>query len=357
MARSRRGAPTVEVDAARGVVAISGKVVWETRQGGLDIARQKTAYRIEIPLEGSPFAPGFETPAKGTIASLGRDGALRFGEPLAEGGVEAAEDQRALLFRVSERRALEGFGTEAVGVKGPGGELSIQGAEGSFKSAAVIGFNGRMTAVTEVSILMRAKLESPDGEVSRGVLLGLDDWKGGLKIVAGAAQGSGAGGAGDPGGSVGGVPGTMGATGAGDPALRGEAADDLLRGRAGDDALHGRGGDDALHGRGGDDVLLGGRGADRLHDGAGEDRLQGGRGADVFVLSQDGARDVIADFDPARDAIDLTAFGRGLGFADLDLSARDGGVILRLGGEALEIHGADGALAPGDLDPDAFLFA
>ena len=43
----------------------------------------------------------------------------------------------------------------------------------------------------------------------------------------------------------------------------------------------------------------------------------------------------------------------------VDSGSTDGSVALaeRLGGEALEIHGARGPLAAGDLDPDGFLFA
>ena len=361
MTKSRKTAPVVSIDAARDVVVITGQATWHVREGGLDPLRARTPYRIEIPVQGSPFDPDFVLPRKGTVETLARDGALSFGVPLARRGAEAADDERVVLYRLSEKAAPDALGTEVLGVKGPRGEVSIKGIEGTFKSAAMIGFNAKMTAVTEVSILLQAKLTDADGDVSRGLLLGVDVWKGGVAV--GAAGGAAAGGGTGLGGDVGAISGAAvqgragDALAGGDEAARGGAGDDLLRGRSGDDDLRGRAGDDNLRGADGDDDLRGGRGADRLHDGAGEDLLRGGRGADVFVLSQDGARDAIADFDPDRDAIDLTAFGPGLGFEDLEIVARDGALILRLGGEALEIHGARGPLAAGDLDPEGFLFA
>ena len=358
MARSHRGAPDVSVDTARGVVTISGKVAWEGMQGRLDAVRQTTAYRIEIPLEDSPFESGFAPPPKGTFERLGRDGALRFGEPLDRRGVEQADDQPVGLYRLTKRAAPEFFGTEVMAVKGPQGDLSIKGIEGAFKSAAVIGFNAKMTAVTDVAIVFRAQFEDSDGHTRKGVLLGVDEWTGGLK-VSGAAGGGGAG------GEVGGVPGSLAAETSGaraDESLRGahagdSAGDRAQPGRGGDNDLRGGPGTDRLRGGRGDDDLHGGRGADRLHDGAGEDRLTGGRGADVFVMSHDGDSDAIMDFDPGRDVIDLTAFGPGLEFEDLEVSARDGAVILLLDGEALEIRGAEGDLRPEDLSAGDFLFA
>lgn len=91
-----------------------------------------------------------------------------------------------------------------------------------------------------------------------------------------------------------------------------------------------RGGDTAniLDGRGGNDALFGGAGNDTLIGGSGHDTLTGGSGADVFLfrsiaesgagqsgyvsngglnpLSGSGLRDVITDFDVARDRIDLS---------------------------------------------------
>lgn len=113
--------------------------------------------------------------------------------------------------------------------------------------------------------------------------------------------------------------------------LAGGGGDDLLYGgfgtsftggplaaaNAGDggDTLSGGAGDDLLDGGGGPDRLRGGAGADTLIGGTGADTLLGGAGADLFRfgLTPGGAdggvgpgqRNVIADFDPAADLLDL----------------------------------------------------
>jgi Ca2+-binding RTX toxin-like protein len=75
-----------------------------------------------------------------------------------------------------------------------------------------------------------------------------------------------------------------------------------------------------LNGGGGNDNLIGGAGNDRLIGGAGQDRYTGGDGADTFVfnlitesavesIAPDGAKtlpDVILDFQPGQDKIDLS---------------------------------------------------
>ncbi|MBV7380178.1 calcium-binding protein [Maritimibacter dapengensis] len=74
------------------------------------------------------------------------------------------------------------------------------------------------------------------------------------------------------------------------------------------EAVTGGGSDDLLVGRAGDDAISGGGGDDILVDGKGEDVLTGGAGADVFVLRDDGQRDVIIDFDPSVDRLDLSSW-------------------------------------------------
>jgi len=107
--------------------------------------------------------------------------------------------------------------------------------------------------------------------------------------------------------------------GLGDDLLNGGEGDDLLYGGAGHDTLIGERGNDSLFGEAGDDRLGGGDGHDRLDGGEGDDTLEGGRGADtliggagadVFVFSGldnlDGSTDVILDFTPGEDRIDLS---------------------------------------------------
>ncbi len=109
--------------------------------------------------------------------------------------------------------------------------------------------------------------------------------------------------------------------GAGQDRLRGGWGADTLGGGAGNDDLDGGGGADRLWGGAGQDLLRGGWGADTLGGGPGDDILDGGGGADLFwggggrdvfrfgdlSDSRPDAMDVVADFDPAVDRIDLAA--------------------------------------------------
>lgn len=106
--------------------------------------------------------------------------------------------------------------------------------------------------------------------------------------------------------------------GNGDDILRGgEAGDvliggngiDILLGGQGRDSLFGDDDNDLLNGGTERDILTGGEGADVLIGGQGRDTVTGGKGADTFVYrSADlGVRDVITDFTPGEDSIDLSA--------------------------------------------------
>lgn len=101
--------------------------------------------------------------------------------------------------------------------------------------------------------------------------------------------------------------------GAGSDLMQGGDGRDSLLGGSGRDTLIGDSGDDQLDGGQGNDLLQGGSGDDTLLGGPGRDTLQGGAGADVFVFrpaDDPGRRSagLILDFDPGRDAIDLTGF-------------------------------------------------
>ncbi|WP_394560656.1 M10 family metallopeptidase C-terminal domain-containing protein [Aquipseudomonas alcaligenes] len=95
-----------------------------------------------------------------------------------------------------------------------------------------------------------------------------------------------------------------------------------ILGTAGNDMLGGTSGGDTLSGLAGDDQLSGGAGSDLLIGGAGRDRLTGGSEADTFRFTAIGDSyrsaagnftDIIHDFDPTQDRIDLS----GLGFSGL----------------------------------------
>ena len=94
--------------------------------------------------------------------------------------------------------------------------------------------------------------------------------------------------------------------------LEGRGGDDTIYGKGGNDRLDGGVGNDTLHGGAGNDVLIGGAGNDVLVGGAGRDVMTGGLDADRFVFAAISetpglTRDIIVDFDPVLDRIDLSA--------------------------------------------------
>ncbi|WP_151717951.1 calcium-binding protein [Gemmobacter serpentinus] len=128
------------------------------------------------------------------------------------------------------------------------------------------------------------------------------------------------------------------------------------RGGAGADTLTGGAGDDLLWGAAGDDSLVGGAGDDVLLDGLGADTLCGGAGADVFVLGRDGVADVIRDFEPGIDRIDLSGWGRVYSAQALSIVERNGATVIRWRDEALTVYSADGQNLPRGLFTTARLF-
>jgi len=130
-----------------------------------------------------------------------------------------------------------------------------------------------------------------------------------------------------------------------------------VRGGARDDRLVGSLRDDLVEGGGGNDDLDGGPGADRLVDGPGRDRLRGGSGADVFVLAADGRRDVILDFEPGTDRIDLAAWPMLYDRSQITVTPTAGGAIVRHRDEAVVLRSASRRrITAADLVPDDFVF-
>ncbi|WP_226583472.1 calcium-binding protein [Acuticoccus sediminis] len=86
--------------------------------------------------------------------------------------------------------------------------------------------------------------------------------------------------------------------------LHNTRADDLVRGTGGRDLITGSNGNDLTSGLG-QDTLRGRLGADMLDGSKGRDFLVGGDGYDTFVFTQRPDRDVIRDFDPGEDALDV----------------------------------------------------
>jgi len=113
---------------------------------------------------------------------------------------------------------------------------------------------------------------------------------------------------------------------------RSSADGDLLNGNASGDYLIGAAGDDTLNGGAGNDLIL---------DGAGSDKMTGGSGADIFILSRDGVRDDILDFDPTQDRMDMSGWGRLYDVSGLTWSERSNGAVITYGDEVLIVRTVD----------------
>ncbi len=116
--------------------------------------------------------------------------------------------------------------------------------------------------------------------------------------------------------------------------LGAKAAGSTLSGTVGDDVLAGASGSDQLNGGFGNDIIL---------DGASTDILRGDGGRDTFVLVEDGARDVILDFQMGFDRIDLTDFSQTSGLGGMTIVSRSWGAEFRLGADVLEVRSSDGS--------------
>lgn len=106
--------------------------------------------------------------------------------------------------------------------------------------------------------------------------------------------------------------------------------------------LTGGSGRDILTGVGGADRLFGGAGDDILRDGAGSDTLTGGAGRDLFILSYDGQHDVITDFTPGEDRLDLSGWPMVRAKSQLTLEITATGFRVTYGDEVLDVIAADG---------------
>ena len=142
--------------------------------------------------------------------------------------------------------------------------------------------------------------------------------------------------------------------GAGSDDLFGGEGDDTLDGGAGNDDLFGGMERDTLIGGPGDDDLEGDDGDDVLEGGIGNDDLIGGFGADIFKFSSGEGDDVIEDFTPGEDRIDLRTISSIEDFDDLDIIERGNSVRIELPGRGeLELEG----VRESDLSEDDFIFS
>ena len=92
-----------------------------------------------------------------------------------------------------------------------------------------------------------------------------------------------------------------------------------------------------------------------LLDNTGLTVLYGTDQPDIFVMFRDNHRDVIKNFDPTKDKIDLSGFG--ISFEDLIFNdVKDGKVVIKLGTEGLVIRDLSATLTSADFTEDMFVF-
>jgi mannose-6-phosphate isomerase-like protein (cupin superfamily) len=124
--------------------------------------------------------------------------------------------------------------------------------------------------------------------------------------------------------------------------INGSLEDDAINGFRGNDTLNGGDGNDNINGGFNQDLVSGGNGNDVLIGDRGIDTLAGGVGSDTFVVARapggsgSTESDIIADFNPAEDAIGL---GSGMTFDQLDVRIEGNNARLfdRLTGQPLAI--------------------
>ncbi|NEQ36297.1 MAG: hypothetical protein F6K40_08385 [Okeania sp. SIO3I5] len=125
--------------------------------------------------------------------------------------------------------------------------------------------------------------------------------------------------------------------GEGNDLLNGNRGNDLIQGGEGNDTQHGGKGDDFIEGGAGDDVLRGDKGNDILSGGIGDNTLTGGSGSDRFVLTAGASTNLITDFTPGIDSIELIVEDNNVTLDRLVIETGESGAILKLDGEIVAI--------------------
>lgn len=146
-------------------------------------------------------------------------------------------------------------------------------------------------------------------------------------------------------------------SGDGDDQFFGGTGNDRISAGDGDDVLKGGAGGDTLLGMAGADALIGGWGEDFLWGGKGRDLLNGGADADIFYFNHinetkpgRGQRDVIRDFTPGEDILDLSGIDARSGHSGDDSFRYIGEADFT--GRSGQLRYCDG-LVLGDVDGDA----
>jgi len=108
------------------------------------------------------------------------------------------------------------------------------------------------------------------------------------------------------------------------------------------DTLNGTDDADVIFAGDGDDLVDGGDGDDLIAGEAGNDTMAGGDGNDTFLLSNDEGSDVITDFTPGEDILDMTFAG--FQFDDLSSEQTSEGLLVSWGENSVLLEGVTEAL-------------
>ena len=132
---------------------------------------------------------------------------------------------------------------------------------------------------------------------------------------------------------------------------------DVLDGAGGNDILLGGIGTDTLRGGTGNDRLVGGAGNDTVEGGAGRDNLSGGAGRDVFLFrtiadSQPGNSDIISDFQPDLDIINLATIDAIAGTAGNQQFTFIGGAGFTAAGQVNFTHAGGDTIITANVNSD-----
>lgn len=146
-----------------------------------------------------------------------------------------------------------------------------------------------------------------------------------------------------------------------DDRIQGSRTTDTLSGFGGDDRINAGGGNDKVKGGGDDDDINGGRGGDKIQAGQGDDRIDGGEGSDVlhggggrdtFVFSQNSHLDLVRDFDPGRDHIEINT-RPDVSFEDLTITRYHGSTLVALNDHSILVLANT---HPRQIDEHDFIF-
>ncbi len=129
-----------------------------------------------------------------------------------------------------------------------------------------------------------------------------------------------------------------------------------IEGTGGNDVLVGTRQADIILGGGGDDFIDAGAGDDRIDGGAGNDIIVTGGGRDVVVLGRGTGTDIITDFKPRQDKLDLSAFFFDAAMAKAAARQVGDDVVIDLSGDGADTVRLLGVKAS-RLNADSFIVA